>query len=73
LPFCCGEVWISCPIYMSPVLIKFISLVVSGFLAISVSYCLSKEASTALSSQFLSLYSLGANAHKTSIPSLSQQ
>jgi hypothetical protein len=26
LPFCCGEVWISCPIFMSPVRIKFISL-----------------------------------------------
>jgi hypothetical protein len=48
LPFSCREVWISCPIFMSPVRIKFISLVASGFLAISVSYCLSKEASTAL-------------------------
>jgi hypothetical protein len=32
---------------MSPVRIKFISLVASGFLAISASYYLSKEASTA--------------------------
>jgi hypothetical protein len=48
LPFCCGEVWISCPILMSLVRIKFISLVASGILATSVSYCLSNEASTAL-------------------------
>jgi hypothetical protein len=45
LPFCCAEVWINCSVFMSHVLIKIISLVASGLLAISVSHaCQRKQA-----------------------------